>query len=73
VGKEMAAQVSSERRTALEPLLSAWKSSTNRSRSYDRQIERIAKEQHSGIRALEQIGGVGTLMALSYVPTLEDP
>lgn len=82
VGKGIAAELSTELRTALEPLLTAVEGLNEQIRTYDRQIEQMAKEQHPEVRALKQVDalgfprfprGVGTLIALSYVLTLEDP
>jgi transposase len=40
---------------------------------YDRRIEQIAKEVHPEVALLKQVKGVGTLIALTYVLTLDDP
>jgi transposase len=42
-------------------------------REYDRQIEQIAATQYPETCLLKQIKGVGTLISLTYVLTLEDP
>jgi transposase len=73
VGKAMATEVSTELRTALEPLLTAVEGLNEQIQVYDRQIEQMAKEQYPEVRALQQVDGVGTLIALSYVLTIEDP
>jgi transposase len=72
-GRAMAIDVSAELRTALEPLLTAVEGLTEQIQVYDRHIEEIAKQQHPEVRALKQVDGVGTLIALSYVLTIEDP
>jgi transposase len=41
-------------------------------REYDRQIEQIAATQYPETYLLKQIEGVGTLISLTYVLTLED-
>lgn len=71
-GRAMASEVSAELRTALEPLLTAVEGLTEQIQVYDRRIEEIAP-QHPEIRGLKQVDGVGTLIALSYVLTTEDP
>ena len=38
-----------------------------------RQIEQIAQKEYPEVRLLQQVKGVGTLMALTYLLTLEDP
>lgn len=68
-----ATEVSAELRTALEPLLTAVEGLTEQIQVYDRQIEQMAKEKYPEVRALKQVDGVGMLIALSYVLTIEDP
>lgn len=46
---------------------------TERIRDYDRQLETISKEQYPETELLRQVEGVGTLTALTFVLTLEDP
>jgi transposase len=58
---------------ALEPLLEEIESLSQRIAAYDRQIEQIAKKEYPEVRLLQQVKGVGTLIALTYVLTLEDP
>jgi transposase len=64
---------SAELRVALEPLLAEVESLNQRIADYDRRIEQIAKEAHPEVALLQQVKGVGTLIALTYVLTLEDP
>jgi hypothetical protein len=40
---------------------------------YDRGIARVAKEVYPQVALLQQVKGVGTLIALTYVLTLDDP
>ena len=54
-------ELSPELQTALEPLLEAIESLSERIREYNERIEGIAQD------------GVGTLIALTYMLTLEDP
>jgi len=58
---------------ALAPLLSAFEAITARIRDYDAQIEKLAEESYPETALLKQVKGVGTLIALTYVLTLEDP
>jgi transposase len=60
-------------RVALEPLLKQIEAVNQAIREYDRQIEQIATTQYPETCLLKQIKGVGTLIALTYVLTLEDP
>jgi transposase len=58
---------------ALAPLLSALEAITARIREYDAQIEQLAEESYPEVALLKQVKGVGTLIALTYILTLEDP
>jgi transposase len=60
-------------RTALAPLLKQIETVNQAIRDYDRQIEQIAETQYPETCLLKQIKGVGTLIALTYVLTLQDP
>jgi transposase len=65
--------LSQKLRDALDPLLREIESLNERIAEYDRRIEQIAKEVHPEVARLKQVKGVGTLIALSYVLTLDDP
>jgi transposase len=58
---------------ALEPLLETIGSLTQRIREYDQQLETICQEHYPETDLLRQVEGVGTLTALTFVLTLEDP
>jgi transposase len=58
---------------ALGPVLEQIGSLTERIRQYDHQLETISKETYPETELLRQIEGVGTLTALTFVLTLEDP
>ena len=58
---------------ALGPILETIGSLTERIRDYDRQLETISEERYPETELLRQVEGVGTLTALSFVLTLEDP
>src|SRR5467141_2988765 len=73
MNREIAQGLSQELRDALEPLLQEIESLNERIAEYDRRIEQIAKEAHPEVALLQQVKGVGTLIALTYVLTLEDP
>ena len=73
VRRDLAAGLSVELRAALEPLLGEIESLTQRITTYDRQIEHIANQHYPEVRLLQQVKGVGTLIALTYLLTLEDP
>ncbi len=46
---------------------------TQRIRDYERQLETVSKEHYPQTELLRQVEGVGTLTALTFVLTLEDP
>jgi len=73
VRQDLAAGLSVELRAALEPLLGEIESLSQRIAAYDRQIEQIAKKEYPEVSLLQQVKGVGTLIALTYLLTLEDP
>ncbi len=70
---EMAQGLSHELKDALDPLCGEIESLNERIAEYDRRIERIAKEVYPQVALLKQVKGVGTLIALTYVLTLDDP
>jgi transposase len=57
---------------ALEPLLAAIESLSERIRDCNECIEQLAQESYPQVALLKQIKGVGTLIALTYMLTLED-
>jgi transposase len=58
---------------ALGPILQTIGSLTQRIRDYDRKLETISKEHYPETELLRQVEGIGTLTALTFVLTLEDP
>ncbi len=73
MNREIAKGLSQELRDALDPLLREIESLNERIAEYDRRIEQIAKEVYPEVALLQQVKGVGTLIALTYVLTLDDP
>jgi transposase len=69
----LAAELSSELRTALEPLFQEVQSLPERIQHYDHEIEKIAKQHYPEVAQPRQVNGVGTLIALTYVLTVDDP
>jgi transposase len=65
--------LSPQLRVAFAPFLSALEAITARIREYDAQIEKLAEESYPDVALLKQVKGVGTLIALTYILTLEDP
>ena len=70
---EKAQALSPELQAALGPLLQALESLSERITEYNQQIEAIAQQSYPQTALLKQIKGVGTLIALTYMLTLEDP
>jgi transposase len=58
---------------ALGPILEQIASLTERIRQYDRKLQTISKERYPETELLRQVEGIGTLTALTFVLTLEDP
>jgi transposase len=73
ISREIAKGLSQELRDALDPLLREIESLNERIAEYDHRIEQIATEVHPEVARLKQVKGVGTLIALTYVLTLDDP
>jgi|NGEPerStandDraft_6_1074524.scaffolds.fasta_scaffold93843_1 transposase len=70
---QVCADLSPELRVALEPLLKVAEAVSARIREYDAQIEKLGEDRYPEVALLKQVNGVGTLIALTYVLTLEDP
>jgi transposase len=73
MNREMSQGLSQELRDALDPLFGEIESINERIAEYDGRIEKIGKEIYPQIALLQQVKGVGTLIALTYVLTLDDP
>jgi len=69
---EKAEGLSPELRTALEPLLAGIESLSERIGECNERIERLAKDSYPQVALLKQVKGVGTLIALTFLLTLED-
>jgi len=65
--------LSTELQLALEPLLRAIESLSQQILAYNERIEQMAGESYPEVARLRQVKGVGTLIALAYVLTVEDP
>src|ERR1700678_4095881 len=70
---EKAEGLSPELQAGMEPLLGAIESLSQRIYEYNQQIEKIATNSYPQVARLKQVKGVGTLIALTYILTLEDP
>lgn len=69
---EKAEGLSPKLQAALEPLLAAIESLSERIREYNERIEALAQQSYPEVALLKQVKGVGTLIALTFVLTLED-
>jgi transposase len=70
---KIGADLSPELRAALEPLLKGAEALSASIREYDAQIEKLGQGRYPEVALLKQVKGVGTLIALTYILTLEDP
>src|SRR6266849_6487060 len=73
VNEKLAEGVNAELRDVLAPLLREVESLNERIKEYDERMEKIAKEVYPEVSLLQQVKGVGTQIALTYVLTIEDP
>jgi transposase len=73
MSREIAQGLSEELREALDPLLAEIESLNERIVEYDRRIAKVAKEVYPQVALLQQVKGVGPLIALTYILTLDDP
>ena len=73
INGEFGAELSTELREVLEPLFREIESLNERIKEYDRRIEKTAKEIYPETELLKQVKGIGDLIALTYVLTIEDP
>src|SRR5580704_1296486 len=70
---EKAEGLSPALQAALQPLLVALESLSEQIVEYNERIEKLAQQSYPQVALLKQIKGVGTLIALTYMLTLEDP
>ncbi len=73
IHREIAQGLNQELRDALDPLLREIESLNEAIAEYDTRIEQIAREGYPQVARLKQVKGVGPLIALTYVLTLDDP
>jgi transposase len=58
---------------SLQPLLKQVESLTEQIKECDRKLEQIARTEYPEVELLKQVSGVGNLIALTFVLTVEDP
>jgi transposase len=73
MNREITKNLKPELRDAWDPLLAEIESLNERIAEYDTRIEQIAKEVYPEVARLKQVKGVGPLIALTYVLTLDNP
>jgi len=69
---EKAQELSPELQRALEPLLAGIEALSERIGEYNERIEELAEQSYPQVARLKQVKGVGTLIALTFLLTLED-
>ena len=70
---EKADALSPELQMALQPLLAGIEVLSEQIREYNERIETLAQKSYPPVELLKQVKGVGTLIALTFLLTLEDP
>jgi transposase len=73
MGVNQAQGLPKEWQEQLKPLLEAVESLTQKIKASDAQLEQIARKEYPETQLLKQVKGVGPLIALTYVLTVEDP
>ena len=63
MNRELAEELSPELQSALQPLLDEIESLSERIREYNERVQQIARENYPEVARLEQVKGVGTLIA----------
>jgi transposase len=72
MGWEKLAELPVGLQAVLKPLAEQISAMTASIKEYDKELEQIAKVKYPETRLLTQVGGVGTLIALTFVLTVED-
>lgn len=72
VNEELASDLPTELKAALDPLLKQIGELSARIVEYDEAIHRIAEERYPETKALTAVSGVGVLIALTFILTLGD-
>lgn len=72
MGEEQAGSLPAALQETLQPLLEQVESLTEKIKASDRELEQIARKDYPETKLLEQVCGVGVLIALAFVLTIED-
>jgi transposase len=73
MGVQKSSGLAQEQQGVLRPLLETIEAMTAHIQEYDQQIEEIARKNYPETALLQQVSGVGQLIALTFILTLEDP
>jgi transposase len=73
VEEDLLGELSEPLRLALVPLLAQVRILTVQIHAYDRQIQQMVRERYPEAELLMQVKGVGPLIALTYMLTVDDP
>jgi transposase len=73
MGVEKMQGLPAELAEALAPLLKTVESLTERIKEWDQKLEQLAGSEYPETELLRQVSGVGSLISLTFVLTLEDP
>ena len=71
--KKASSAVPEEMRSALDPIVATIGQLTDQIRSFERQIQAVAKERYPETELLRAVHGVGDLTAFAYVLSIDDP
>lgn len=69
---EKLGELPADLRETLKPLLAEVESLTEKIKECDRKIEQIARDRYPETKLMRQVSGVGPLIALTYILTIED-
>jgi transposase len=69
---ELMAELPAELREVLQPLIESVESMTEKIQECEQKLEQIARDRYPETKLLKQVKGVGTLIALTFVLTVED-
>jgi transposase len=73
MGVEKLEKLPAGMQAALGPVLGIVEQMTEQIHEYDKQLAEIARKEYPETALLEQISGVGVLIALTFILTLDDP
>lgn len=73
LGEDLLGELSEPLRRALAPLMGQVQTLTEQIHVYDRQTQQMLRERYPEAELLMQIKGVGPLIALTYMLTVDDP